>query len=51
VRVDEHLERDCWCTHSPDEHHWDALRDYRELICLACRGERSQPWRVEFMAE
>jgi hypothetical protein len=34
----EHLDTEgCWCRHPRSEHRWDAVRDYRELECLACR--------------
>jgi hypothetical protein len=35
----EHLDTEgCWCRHPRSEHRWDAVRDYRELECLACKG-------------
>jgi hypothetical protein len=35
----EHLTTEgCWCRHPRSEHRWDAVRDYRELECLACKG-------------
>ena len=35
----EHLLDGCWCRHPTGVHHWDPVRDYRELMCNVCKAK------------